>query len=75
MDVLRQRRIAGAGLDVFDEEPLPLEHPFRSLNNVLVTPHIGYVTTENYQLFYQDALENIVAFLGGNPIRVIEASP
>ena len=74
-DVLEQRSIAGAGLDVFDEEPLPLEHPFRRLDNVLVTPHIGYVTSDNYSLFYQDALEDIVAFLDGNPPRVIETSP
>ncbi len=75
IDVLEQRSIAGAGLDVFDEEPLPLEHPFRRLDNVLVTPHIGYVTSDNYSLFYQDALEDIVAFLDGNPLRVIETSP
>ena len=70
---LEQRRIAGAGLDVFDQEPLPLDHPFRSLDNVLVTPHIGYVTSDNYRLFYQDALENIVAFLDGSPTRLMEA--
>lgn len=75
IEVLEQRHIAGAGLDVFDQEPLPLTHPFRRLNNVLVTPHIGYVTTDNYRLFYHDALEDIVAFLAGEPVRVIEPSP
>ncbi len=75
VDVLEQQRIAGAGLDVFDQEPLPLDHPFRRLDNVLVTPHIGYVTTDNYRIFYQDALEDILTFLDGNPMRVIEAPP
>ncbi len=75
IEVLEQRHIAGAGLDVFDQEPLPLTHPFRRLDNVLVTPHIGYVTTDNYRLFYHDALEDIVAFLAGEPVRVIEPSP
>jgi len=73
IDVLEQKKIAGAGLDTFDEEPLPLDHPFRRLENVLVTPHIGYVTSDNYRIFYGDALENILAFLKGDPIRVVEA--
>ena len=71
IDVLEKRKIGGAGLDVFDEEPLPLDHPFRRLDNVLITPHIGYVTSDNYRIFYGDALENIVAFLKDDPIRVV----
>ena len=71
IEALEQGRIGGAGLDVFNEEPLPLDHPFRRLDNVLVTPHIGYVTSDNYRIFYGDAVENIVAFLKDDPIRVI----
>ena len=64
-------KIAGAGLDVFDIEPLPLDHKLRSLPNTVLTPHMGYVTTETYRIFYGDAMENISAFLSGNPVRVI----
>lgn len=60
---LRERRIAGATLDVFDVEPLPADHPFRTLDNVLCTPHIGYVTRREYEIFYRDTVENIVAWL------------
>ena len=49
----REKRIAGAGIDVFDEEPLPLDHPFRKLENVVATPHLGYATMDNYKVFYQ----------------------
>jgi phosphoglycerate dehydrogenase-like enzyme len=69
---LTERRIAAAALDVFDVEPLPPDHPFRSLDNVLATPHIGYVTEGNYRIFYGDALEDIEAWLAGTPVRVIE---
>ncbi|MFG1667856.1 D-2-hydroxyacid dehydrogenase family protein [Streptomyces sp. Y7] len=69
---LRQRKIGGAALDVFDTEPLPRDHVLRSLDNVLVTPHIGYVTEGNYQVFYQHAVENIAAFIAGEPIRVLK---
>jgi len=64
--------IAGAALDVFDEEPLPPEHPFRRLDNVVVTPHVGYVTQESYRVFYREAAEDVHAFLAGTPIRVVE---
>lgn len=65
--------IAGAGLDVFDEEPLPLDHAFRRLSNVVITPHLGYVTVETYRLFFGDAVEDIRAFLAGAPTRVLTA--
>jgi len=63
--------IAGAGLDVFDIEPLPPGHPFRRLANVIATPHLGYVTAENYRTLYAGAVEDIVAWLQGAPMRVI----
>jgi phosphoglycerate dehydrogenase-like enzyme len=56
---LKDKKIAGAAIDVFDQEPLPLEHPFRSLPNLLATPHIGYVSRGLYARFYQDAVANI----------------
>ncbi len=68
---LQERRIAGAALDVFSDEPLEPDHPFLKLDNLLITPHIGYVTEDNYRLFYGDALEDIQAFLAGQPMRVI----
>ena len=68
---LRHSVITGAGLDVFDEEPLPVDHPFRRLENVVLTPHLGYVTAENYRLAYGEAVEDIRAFLAGSPVRVI----
>jgi len=68
---LELRRIAGAGLDVFSEEPLPERHPYRWLPNVLATPHIGFATQENYAVFFQQSLENLLAFLQGTPINVI----
>ncbi|WP_298627216.1 D-2-hydroxyacid dehydrogenase family protein [uncultured Legionella sp.] len=71
VQALMDKRIAGAGLDVFDVEPLPMEHPFRTLPNVLATPHIGYVTTENYKIYFEQAIENIIAFLNNNPVRTL----
>jgi phosphoglycerate dehydrogenase-like enzyme len=68
---LEDRKIAGAALDVYDQEPLPTDHPLRRLDNVVLTPHLGYVTAENYRVFYGDAVENVRAFLAGNPIRVL----
>ena len=64
--------IAGAGLDVFDEEPLPLHHPFRRLPNIVITPHLGYVTSETYRIFYGHAAEDIKAYLDGKPVRVLK---
>jgi phosphoglycerate dehydrogenase-like enzyme len=63
IEVLRQRRIAGAALDVFDIEPLPRDHPFRSLENVLATPHTGYVARDLYKTFYRDTVKNIEGWL------------
>ncbi len=68
---LRDGTIAGAGLDVFDEEPLPLDHPFRTLPNTVITPHLGYVTHETYRLFFGHAMEDIQAYLQGEPVRVL----
>ena len=70
ISALKSRAIAGAALDVYDIEPLPPTHPFRSLDRLLVTPHIGFVTNETYRIFYRDTVENIVAWLGGAPRRV-----
>jgi phosphoglycerate dehydrogenase-like enzyme len=71
---LRDGWIAGAGLDAFDEEPLPLDHPFRSLRNTVVTPHIGYVTRNCYAVFYRHVVRDIAAFLDGSPVRVMAPS-
>jgi phosphoglycerate dehydrogenase-like enzyme len=71
VDVLQQGAIAGAGLDVFDEEPLPRGHPLLALPNVVLTPHLGYVTAETYRAFYGQTVENIRGFLADAPQRVI----
>lgn len=68
---LQAKRIAGAGIDVYDEEPLPLDHPFRKLDNIVITPHLGYVTADNYKRFYVETVEDVRAWLDGKPIRVI----
>ena len=73
IDALTSGAIAGAGLDVFDIEPLPLDHPLRSIPNTVLTPHMGYVTAETYRVFYGDAVEDIRAFLDGGAVRVIPA--
>jgi phosphoglycerate dehydrogenase-like enzyme len=66
---LNEGRIAGAALDVFDVEPLPAGHPLRKAPRVLLTPHIGYVSGENYRVFYGGTVEAIEAWLAGKPIR------
>jgi phosphoglycerate dehydrogenase-like enzyme len=67
---LRSGRIAGAGIDVFDIEPPAADHPFRSMDNVTISPHLGYVTRETLTAFYTDTLEALVAFADGAPIRI-----
>jgi phosphoglycerate dehydrogenase-like enzyme len=69
---LKERKIAGAGLDVYDIEPLLSEHPFRSIENVITTPHIGYVTKRTYEIFYGHTVENILAWMDGRPMRVMD---
>lgn len=69
---LEEGSIAGAAVDVFDVEPLPADHPLRSAPRSLVTPHLGYVTRDGYSIFYSDVVEDIVAFLDGQPLRVLE---
>lgn len=63
--------IAGACLDAYAEEPLPPGHPFRTLPNVLASPHVGYVTEQTYQVFFEDAVEDIEGWLEGRPTRVV----
>jgi len=69
VDALREGRIAGAALDVFGTEPLPLEHPLRTLPNAISTPHIGFVTRQTYQTFYGDTVTNIVRWLGSREVN------
>jgi phosphoglycerate dehydrogenase-like enzyme len=72
VDALRARRIAGAALDVFDAEPLPKNHPLLALDNVVLTPHLGFVTAEGYGIFFGQATESVVAYLDGKtPPRVV----
>ena len=72
VEALEAGAIGGAGLDTFDREPLPLDHPLRRLPNTVLTPHVGYVIEEGYRGYYGDAVEDIAAFLAGSPVRVIE---
>ena len=71
VDALREGRVAGAGLDVYNQEPLPLVHPFRSLDRAQIWPHLGYVTEDNYRLSYGQVIEEIAAFVAGAPIRIV----
>jgi D-3-phosphoglycerate dehydrogenase len=72
VEALEKNIIAGAGLDVYDIEPLPENHKLRFLPNALLLPHLGYVTKENYEVFYSQMFENLEAFKEGKPIRVIQ---
>ncbi|KOG17100.1 D-2-hydroxyacid dehydrogenase family protein [Streptomyces viridochromogenes] len=69
LGALREGRIAGAGVDVFDVEPLPADHPMRSAPRLLATPHLGYVSRANYATYYGQAVEDIRAYLAGSPVR------
>lgn len=71
LEALHAGTIAGAGLDVYDTEPLPADHPLRGAPNTVLTPHIGYVSTGLYEVFYRDAAEDVRAFMAGAPVRVL----
>jgi phosphoglycerate dehydrogenase-like enzyme len=71
IDALRNRRIAGAGLDVYDQEPLPADHELAALDNVVLLPHLGYVSEPGLRSMYRQAVEDIAAFLAGAPIRTV----
>jgi phosphoglycerate dehydrogenase-like enzyme len=71
LTALHDRKIAGAGLDVYDVEPLPLDHPLRKLDNVVLTPHLGYVAQQNYRAYFAGVVDDIRAFLDGKPARVM----
>lgn len=71
IDALERGAIAGAGLDVFDIEPLPADHPLRRMPNTVITPHVGGFVEENYELWYEGAVEDILAWLDGSPIRIM----
>ncbi|WP_236791278.1 D-2-hydroxyacid dehydrogenase family protein [Amycolatopsis sp. GM8] len=71
VEALRDKKIGGAALDVFDAEPLPAGHPLRTLDNAVLTPHLGYVTQDVYEIFFRDAVEDIAAYQAGSPVRVM----
>jgi phosphoglycerate dehydrogenase-like enzyme len=68
---LRAGALAGAALDVYDQEPLPVDHPLRSLRNTLLLPHIGYVTTDGYRIYFEHVVEDILAWSAGEPVRLL----
>lgn len=71
LEALREKRIAGAGLDTFSVEPLPLDSPFRKLDNAILTPHLGYATEQGYRRYYGDMVDDILAWMDGKPVRQI----
>ena len=74
LEVLEKGAIAGAGIDVYDREPLPPDHPLRSAPNTVLTPHLDYVTENTYRVFYEQTVEDVQAWLAGEPVRVISPS-
>jgi phosphoglycerate dehydrogenase-like enzyme len=74
-DALGRRRIRAAGVDAYSVEPLPADHPFRTLDNIVCTPHLGYVSEDGYRVFFTDIVEDIAAYLDGAPVRTIEPAP
>jgi phosphoglycerate dehydrogenase-like enzyme len=74
IDALKRKQIAGAGIDVFDVEPLPAHHPLRSMDNVIATSHVGYVTEGSYEFYYGQSVENIAAWIKGKPIRTLTST-
>jgi phosphoglycerate dehydrogenase-like enzyme len=74
LTALRDGKIAGAGLDVYDVEPLPLAHPLRKLDNVVLTPHLGYASQQNYRAYFAGVVDDIRGFLDGKPLRVLTAA-
>jgi len=71
LSALKAGRPGHAALDVYDREPLPADHALRKLENVTLSPHLGYVNAENYRMFYRDTVENVAAWLAGAPVRVL----
>ena len=69
LEILQARKIAGAAIDVFSVEPLPVDHPFRKLDNIVLTPHLGYVTEEGFRNHYRQMVEGIDAWLKSEPLR------
>jgi phosphoglycerate dehydrogenase-like enzyme len=73
IEVLQAGGIAGAGIDVYDDEPVPIDHPIRSCPRTVLTPHLGYVSRDTYDVFYRETVDNIEAWLAGAPVRVINS--
>jgi phosphoglycerate dehydrogenase-like enzyme len=71
LEALKSGRLGHAALDVYDREPLPADHPLRKLENVTLSPHLGYVTAEGFRMFYQDTVEDVEAWLDGKPLRLL----
>jgi phosphoglycerate dehydrogenase-like enzyme len=71
VEALQNGTIAGAGLDVYDQEPLPADSPMRNLPRTVLTPHLGYVTRNTYEVFYGEAVEDVAAWVAGEPVRVL----
>jgi phosphoglycerate dehydrogenase-like enzyme len=71
LEALEAGTIAGAGIDVYDTEPLPADHALRSAPRTIITPHLGYVTEDTYMVFFDDAVEDVLAYLAGDPVRVL----